>query len=248
MKTVTKLEAEALSDWPRSSAKLPILRGNRTVSMSEREVLSSSAVEEDGATCPQDAVSMWMTAYQDALPSWVKQNLDTYGERLVVPEWESPDFRAKNGWSGHDFMHDKDAPVRLLDYYVQYGNGIRGLPRGGEGTTLTGVVHYTPRAESHKGFCHGGSMTAIMDDVIGWAGFLVTGQCKPWTGFTGQINTSLRKPIAVGSWLVVRGNITKVERRKVSVTATLFDPANNDAVHAEGEGLVILNSGVLPSQ
>jgi hypothetical protein len=89
-------------------------------------------------------------------------------------------------------------------------------------------------------------MTAVMDDTVGWAAFLSTGSCKPWTGFTVQINTSLRKPIPVDSWLLVCGVISKIEGRKVSVTATITDPANDNAVHAEGDGLVILNPGVLP--
>jgi hypothetical protein len=92
----------------------------------------------------------------------------------------------------------------------------------------------------------GGSMTVLMDDVVGWAAFLATGSCRPWTGFTVQINTALRKPIPINSWLLVRGIISKIEGRKVSVTATITDPANENTVHAEGDGLVVLNAGVLP--
>ena len=47
-----------------------------------------------------------------------------------------------------------------MDYYVAYGtgDGVEGLEKGGVGTILTGVVHFTERAESHQGLCHGGSM------------------------------------------------------------------------------------------
>jgi acyl-coenzyme A thioesterase PaaI-like protein len=150
---------------------------------------------------------------------------------------------------GHDLVHDRDAPVRVMNYYVQYGSGLGGLPRGGVGTTLTGITHFTKRAESHAGYCHGGSMCSVLDDVIGWVAFLVTGSCQPWTGFTVQVNTSLKRPISVDSMLLVQAKITKVERRKVSVSATIFDPSGDDiVVHAEGEGLVILNRGVLPEE
>ena len=46
----------------------------------------------------------------------------------------------------------------LLEYFAQYGagQGTNGLARGGVDTTLTGIAHFTKRAESHKGFCHGG--------------------------------------------------------------------------------------------
>jgi len=61
----------------------------------------------------------------------------------------------------------------------------------------------------------------------------------------------LKKPIRVGSYLLVRARITKVERRKVSVIAELIDPSetdDNSSIHATGEGLVILNKGVLPEE
>ena len=181
---------------------------------------------------------------QPPLPDWVDRR--SYGEELNVPEWELMDYREKNGWIGRDLMHDDDAPVRIHQYFVKYGNGIGDFARGGEGTTLTGIVHFTPKAESHRGLCHGGSMAAVMDDVVGWVAFLVTGTCQPWTGFTVQVNTSLNKAIPVDSWLLVCGTISKVEGRKVSVNGRIVDPANDDFVHAEVEGLVIMNAGVLP--
>jgi len=198
------------------------------------------------------------------LPDWAAKD---WGHRLVVDEWKeyekqkeeeeddntSQSYRKCNGWLGHDLVHDRHAPVRILRYYLQ-------------DKMLTGIVHFTKYAESHQGFCHGGSMCSVLDDVIGWAGFCATGTCRPWTGFTVQINSALRQPIAVGSVLLVQANIVSIERRKVSVRARIVNPGrlsgkpdgdgddgdhNNDGfakglVHAEGDGLVILNRGVLP--
>mmetsp|Transcript_18790 Transcript_18790/g.33144 ORF Transcript_18790/g.33144 Transcript_18790/m.33144 type:complete len:226 (+) Transcript_18790:68-745(+) len=190
------------------------------------------------------------------LPVWVQEGQEhaSWGEELEVMEWKEDDgtYREKHGWQGKDLIHDKDAPVRVLNYYVQYGPGIivqgagGAKDRGGVGTTLTGIVHFTPRAESHKGFCHGGSMCSLLDDVIGWVAFLVTGECRPWTGFTVQINSSLKRPIPVDSILLVKARITKIERRKVSVEASIVDPKEDDACHAVGTGLVVMNRGVLP--
>ena len=191
-------------------------------------------------------LSSWIQEHKGTLPAWVENNRGYYGEEVVVAEWELMDYRANNGWKGRDLVHDDDSPVRILQYFAKYGNGIGDLERGGEGTTLTGIVHFTPKAESHQGLCHGGSMTAVLDDVVGWVAFLATGTCQPWTGFTVQVNTALKKPVPVDSWLLVYGTITKVEGRKVSVFATIVDPENGDAVHAEVQGLVILNAGVLP--
>jgi predicted thioesterase len=85
-----------------------------------------------------------------------------------------------------------------------------------------------------------------MDDVVGWCSFLTTGRCQPWSGFTVQVNTSLRQPVAVNATLLVRAEISKIERRKVYMKAVLVDPANEDRVHAICDGMAVLNRGVLP--
>jgi acyl-coenzyme A thioesterase PaaI-like protein len=192
------------------------------------------------------------TEYLDFnLPEWFEELRDEWGEPLAVAEWEDVDsHREKNGWQGRDLVHDRHAPVRVLEYFVRYGDGEgTSFSKGGVGTVLTGIAHFTKRAESHKGFCHGGSMCSLMDDVLGWGAFLVTGECRPWTGFTVQVNTSLKKPIRVDSFLLVKATITKIERRKVSVTAELIDPSDTEnIVHAMGEGLVVMNRGVLPEE
>jgi len=241
--------------------------------------LDDAVVENDEAS-PQGEEEI-------AEPDWLVKERELglieerWGEPLMVSEWQNDDqYRSKNGWQGRDLIHDKHSPVRITEYYVKYGEG-QGLPaalfekeedrKGGVGTTLTGICTFTSRAESHKGYCHGGSMCSVLDDAIGWCAFVATGNCLPWSGFTVQINTQLKKPIGVGSILVVQACITKIERRKVFVQATLisdyssslsfsssssFSSSDNDehqreeepmgVVHASGDGLVILNKGVLP--
>lgn len=183
-------------------------------------------------------------------PAWYKQLQPTWGEKVVVPEWEereeesssSSGYREQNGWKGRDLIHDPQAAVYIPQYFVQYGNN----GSGGVGTTLTGLVYFSERAESHAGYCHGGSMCSVMDDVIGWVGFMVTGKVLPWSGFTVSIKTDLQRPIQVLSKLMVVGKVTRMERRKVFVEARLVDPADDNAQHAKGEGIVVLNRGVLP--
>lgn len=92
-------------------------------------------------------------------------------------------------------------------------------------------------------------MCSIMDDIVGWCAFLTTGQCLPWSGFTVQMNTSLRRPIMVNTHLVVVARIVKIQRRKVTVKAELMDPmGGEDLRHATAEGIVVLNRGVLPEE
>ena len=188
--------------------------------------------------------------HQPFYPAWYRQLQPSWGEQVVVAEWEDPnDFRAKNGWKGRDLMHDPQSAVYIPGYYVQYGSGLgndQSIDKGGVGTTLTSLVYFSERAESHPGYCHGGSMCAVMDDVIGWVGFMVTGQCRPWSGFTVKVNVDLQKPIPVHAALQIVGTVTRMERRKVYVEARLIDPACNNAQHAKAEGMVVLNRGILP--
>jgi acyl-coenzyme A thioesterase PaaI-like protein len=184
----------------------------------------------------------------------------------ISPTSRETSYRERNGWKGTDLVHSKDSPVRITHYFCRYGPGtdIR-LPtissnttvtesqpptppqphRGGAGTVLTGMVYFSPAAESHAGYCHGGSMCSIMDDAVGWVAFCCTGSVQPWTGFTVQVNTALRKPVLVASTLLVQAEIVRVERRKVMVQAKLFDPDQDNAVHATCEGVVVLNKGIL---
>jgi len=204
------------------------------------------ATEDPSVATPANGITS-----DEAYPTWITENTKKeWGERLIVPELEDDAFayRGKNGWQGKDLIHDISAPVRIREYWVKWGQGqgIEGFSKGGVGTVLTGVVVYTERAESHIGYCHGGSMCSVLDDVIGWCAFLTTGKCVPWSGFTVQINTSLKKPIKVKSTLLVRGVIKSIERRKVSVEAELINPATGNTIHASGIGLVVLNHGILP--
>ena len=170
-------------------------------------------------------------------PPWFQHLIDS-GElnALRIPEWDnSPAWRRANGWIGTDYAHSCDGAVYIAGYGL--GQSTEGHPK------LVGAVHFGAGAESHRGLCHGGTMCTIMDDVIGWTGFCVGGTCTPWSGFTVQINTKLQAPIEVGSWLRVEGEIIGVERRKVSVRASLTAPAtekSGEVVHCTAEGLFLL--------
>lgn len=123
--------------------------------------VAESGVDVEEEVDPADRLetisSCWIKEYKAELPAWVEAKWDSCGERLVCAEWELADTRAKNGWRGYDFMHDDDSPVKIVEYFSDYGSGDgKLLKKGGEGTTLTGIVHFTARAESHQGFCHGG--------------------------------------------------------------------------------------------
>ena len=234
--------------------------------------------------CSQNDELLEPTSWPKSLPSWADIfHRRSWGDKLTISEWDDHDnednvennddehaekgdvtkYRVKSGWRGKDLIHSRDSAVRILEYRLSYNDSNGNDFQMGEKilhdtvpyATLTGIVHFTPRAESHKGYCHGGSMCSALDDIIGWTGFCATGTCIPWSGFTVQVNTQMSKPVQVDSILKISCTIIKMERRKVWVKAYLTDPTDcisddgdeniekekDTSVHAIGEGLIILN-------
>jgi len=190
------------------------------------------------------------------LPLWYLHQREREGrEQMCVREWIDKDFR-RSAWLGEDYVHSSRAPARILDYTLikasssssgggRSGDGGGGGSGGGasdeEHPRLLGVAYFSPLAESHKGFCHGGSMCSLMDDICGWTGFVCSNECVPWSGFTVQIDTKLMAPVPVGSLLKIESKIEKREGpRKVWVTATLSNEESG-LVHAECRGLFLLS-------
>lgn len=171
-------------------------------------------------------------------------NLSRALDIIVNPrEWADEAFREDDGFAGVDFCHSCTASVRILEYAllssiesvdrVTDSNQLKLTPR------LVGAVYFSPRAESHRGLCHGGSMTAVMDDVIGWLGFCCSGEVIPWDGYTVQVNTALKKSIEVGSLMKIEAWVDRFEgSRKVWIKAILSDPILG-TIHSESEGLFL---------
>lgn len=182
-----------------------------------------------------------------ALPAWFEslRALPSFRYRLEVREWEDRAWRVRSkdagggGWSGSDYVHcPKAAGVRVLDYFCFQSAGEDGIPISDY--SLVGVALFTEKAESHIGLCHGGSMCALMDDVVGWLGFCADGELKPWSGFTVQIDTALKKAVAVGSVLRLEAEITqRVGQRKIFIKARLLDPINHEIIYCECNGLFL---------
>jgi len=187
-----------------------------------------------------------------SLPDWFKDLCDTNsgnnapssvilgtaGDKnsfiLNVKEWEDEESRQLDGFKGTDFCHGSTAPVRILKYFLHFSGGD-------EHAKLTAPVVFTPRAESGRGYCHGGSMCAVMDDAIGWMGFAYTGVVKPWVGFTVQVNTTLKKPVSVGSVLRLDASVERLEgERKVWIKSSLVDPADTNVVFCTASGLFLI--------
>jgi acyl-coenzyme A thioesterase PaaI-like protein len=166
------------------------------------------------------------TSYQkhDA-PEWLHCLFEAPYIRVLYQEWEEEGWRRDNGWKGNDLIHSGRSGAVFIPAYF-WNKAAQ---------ELTGIVTFGPNCESHRGLCHGGAMTSVMDDLLGHIAFI--GGSAPWLGATVQVNTKLSKPVHVGQTLSVVGKITALERKKVFVTAKLID--EKGAVYAEMDGISI---------
>jgi len=98
---------------------------------------------------------------------------------------------------------------------------------------------FTPRREhtGYDGFVHGGIVTALLDETMGWAIF----HQGVW-GVTGRLAVSFRKPIIVGAPLTVRADVKKETRRAVEIHGEVRD--ERGVVLADADGTFI----VMPEQ
>merc|ERR1719471_1257096 len=79
-------------------------------------------------------------------------------------------------------------------------------------------------------------MTSAMDDILGHICFLAAGH-GPWSGATVQVNCKLLKPVRVGQTLLIEGRVSRQEKKKVFIEATLAD--EDGAVYCTMDGVSI---------
>lgn len=196
---------------------------------------SSGSVGESTGTYSAGKMSIPEGAFE--VPPWFAAiKASPRATSLGLREWLDEAWRKEGGWQGRDYVHSLTAACRIVEYCLL-------KPEETSGTsfpTLHGLCVFTPGAESHRGFCHGGALCALMDDCIGWLGFCSSGECLPWSGFTVQIDTSLKKSVPVGSVLAIEGSIESISGRKVWCTAKLVDPLSG-SIHCECRGLFLTN-------
>ena len=90
-----------------------------------------------------------------------------------------------------------------------------------------------PEHSGFEGFVHGGIVTALIDETMGWAIF----HQGLW-GVTGKITVAFRKPVPVGEELLVTGEITRKTARAIETRGDVSD--SSGVVLADAEALFLL--------
>jgi uncharacterized protein (TIGR00369 family) len=93
------------------------------------------------------------------------------------------------------------------------------------------ITRYTAeqRHQGYDGLLHGGVVTALLDETMGWAIF----HQGIW-GVTARINVTFRLPVPVGEELVVEGRVVR-DRGRLIETAGTITRASDGSLLAEGD-------------
>ena len=85
----------------------------------------------------------------------------------------------------------------------------------------------------YDGYVHGGIVTALLDETMGWAIF----HQGVW-GVTAKLAVSFRKPVPVGEELTVTAQVTRETRRAVEIHGEVLD--RGGVLLADADGLFLV--------
>ena len=97
------------------------------------------------------------------------------------------------------------------------------------------TARYTGRKD-HQGYdgaLHGGVVTALLDETMGWAIF----HQGIW-GVTGKITVSFRRPVPLGEELIVTGMVTRDRGRAIETSGTVTRAADGELL-ADAQALFL---------
>lgn len=105
-------------------------------------------------------------------------------------------------------------------------------PEGDSPLGVVGKAWFGAHAEGPPGHAHGGSMAALLDDLMGtcaWvAGHMVV---------AANIRIDFRRPLPLGSVVRLEARVEKADGKKIHTRGRILDP--DGAPFSEGQGLFI---------
>ena len=148
---------------------------------------------------------------------------------------ELPELAGEAGWSAFD------APALVGDSL----RFVSGDPTGerfrvryyrDQDGQLVARVWFGPETEGPPGNAHGGSIAAVLDEVLGLAAW-----AAGYAIVVGRLNIHFQKLLPLRTVVEVRSKVVSVEGRKVMVHGGIHGP--EDVVYAEADCLCITLPG-----
>jgi acyl-coenzyme A thioesterase PaaI-like protein len=123
-------------------------------------------------------------------------------------------------------------------YNPVYGPGSPLAPpltiTGSAGGRVTGEVTLGKAHEGPPGLVHGGVTATLLDHVLARAA-----RSAGHGGLTAGLSVRFRRPVPLGTPLVLRAELGTTEGRRATATGTVCAAADLDTVLAEGEAVLI---------
>jgi acyl-coenzyme A thioesterase PaaI-like protein len=144
------------------------------------------------------------------------------------------DLSGEPGWVPFDAASLVGESLRFVSGEPE-GNRFRvRYYRTGEGE-LRARIWFGPETGGPPGHAHGGSMAAVLDEVLGLAAW-----AAGYPVVVGNLNVSFRNLLPLEKVVTVESRVVSAEGRKVMVHGRIFC---GKAVYAEGECLCITVPG-----
>lgn len=145
-----------------------------------------------------------------------------------------PDLSGEEGWREFDAPSLVGKSLRFVSGEPE-GDRFRVKYYRDPDGRLKAQIWFGPETEGPPGHAHGGSIAAVMDEVLGLVAWAAGHPIV-----VGTLSIRFRSMLPLGKVVTVEGDVVSVEGRKVLVTGRIFC---RKTVYAEAECLCIVIRG-----
>ena len=140
-----------------------------------------------------------------------------------------PFDKSNTGMQKAHFVSGTHQPERLLiRYWVRESD-----------QHIVGRVGFGRLAQGPPGFVHGGCLSAVLDEVMGIAGWI-----GAYPVLAAELNVQFRRSVPLHTCMEFHGWIEEVNGRKVHIRAVLVDERGDRYVDAKGLFMVLPESRI----
>ncbi len=155
-------------------------------------------------------------------------------EKITASPSPTVDLSGETGWAPFDAPSLVGDSLRFVSGEPD-GNRFRVRYYRDKEGALKARIWFGPETGGPPGHAHGGSMAAVLDEVLGLAAW-----AAGYPVVVGNLNVSFRNLLPLEKVVTVESRVVSAEGRKVMVHGRIFC---GETVYAEGECLCITIPG-----